>query len=153
MSDRVLFLDIDGVLLPWDVAFDKKTEAFPVKQSEILIDILENIKADVVISSSWRHEFSMPELLSFLQNSGISCNVIGRTRDEERIGLWRFEERCNLIYDWFIEHGLKDDQIIILDDLCMEDEDCGIHLTHRHIRTNSYVGLEKHHIQKAISMF
>ena len=48
---KIIFLDIDGVMTSW-----KSRYCFAVDCFNVLAKILTNTGADIVISSSWRHE-------------------------------------------------------------------------------------------------
>ena len=54
MKERLLFLDIDGVLndLQWD---QKETEMIEEKRVEILAKIVKETGAKIILSSTWRY--------------------------------------------------------------------------------------------------
>lgn len=101
---KILFLDIDGVLncrsyigrpgrnslseLDW---FQDQIDPACMDR---LNQILDQSKAKVVISSSWRIILSLPELQEILTSKGFRGEIIGKTPElppddrEEEISLW-----------------------------------------------------------------
>lgn len=92
-SQRVIFLDIDGVLAPirrWDRYGDLDPACVGV-----LNEIVARGGADVVVSSTWRHSRTVTQLQTMLDVGGFTGRVLDKTptgtpgasRGEE-IALW-----------------------------------------------------------------
>ena len=67
---RVVFLDIDGVLAPirrWDRYGDLERACI-----EVLNEIVSSARADVVVSSTWRHGRTVAELQAMLEAEGFT---------------------------------------------------------------------------------
>ena len=109
VTRRVVFLDIDGVLAPirrWDRYGDLAPACI-----EVLNEIVASTRADVVISSTWRHGKTVAELQVMLEAEGFSGRVVDRTPTVAP-GAERGEE----IAAWLAEHavggfGIIDDHV------------------------------------------
>lgn len=106
MSLRLIFLDFDGVLnsdawrvqknrAPRDPAIDIATldnnERYALRSLDpaavrTLEVIVRRLDARVVVSSSWRLDFSVPQLNWFLQYHGFTDVLLGTTPDCTRWG-------------------------------------------------------------------
>lgn len=83
---RVLFLDFDGVLHPTSGPVCKRFEL-----ANPLAECLDGQECEVIISSSWRHSWTFPELLSLFPTK-LASKVAGTT-GEAHIGAYaRFHE-------------------------------------------------------------
>lgn len=90
-SDKLLFLDFDGVLHSVEA---NKQELFC--KAPLLSSFLSVNPCEIVISSSWRLHFSLDELKQRLQPPFASL-IVGQTGPREK-GLWsRFAEIQNYI--------------------------------------------------------
>ena len=77
MTQRVVFLDIDGVLAPirrWDRYGDIERACI-----EVLNEIVASARADVVVSSTWRHGKTVAELQAMLEAAGFTGRVVDKT--------------------------------------------------------------------------
>lgn len=100
MTFRLIFLDFDGVLnhATWrprhaDPAIDLVTsdpsERYALRSLDpaavqVLEQIVTQLDARVVISSSWRLDWSVPKLNWFLQYHGFTHAILGTTPDATR---------------------------------------------------------------------
>lgn len=90
-SRRLLFLDFDGVLHPASAPEGQLFCRVPHLQQA-----LSHHCCDLVISSSWRHHFSMGQLLAFLPRD-LQVRVVGVT-GPNHIGRWpRYQEIQNYL--------------------------------------------------------
>lgn len=139
------------------------TEWDPMASSNLqwVLDQAEKQKVDVkiVISSTWRLGRSLEELKGIAEKSGINPDsIIGKTPAiyykvpktkwyRKRWGPWynrilpfrgkRTEaDRGVEIQHWMDEHGVKAEDIVIIDD----DSDMA-HLKKRHVKTDAYDGM------------
>ena len=95
---KLLFLDFDGVLHPSTVTAEQPLFC----RAALLVEAsaLAQLDFDIVISSSWRHHFSLQALLEPLP-SAIREKVVGTT-GPAHIGKWsRFQE----IQRYRMQHG------------------------------------------------
>jgi Swiss Army Knife RNA repair-like protein len=106
MTRRVVFLDIDGVLAPirrWDRYGDLEPACIAV-----LNEIVTIARADVVVSSTWRHGKAVAELQVMLEAEGFTGRVVDKTPAVP--GAKRGEE----IAAWLAEHAVGG--YVIIDD-------------------------------------
>jgi Swiss Army Knife RNA repair-like protein len=106
-TPRVVFLDIDGVLAPirhWDRYGDLEPACV-----EVLNEIVAVARADVVVSSTWRHGRTVAELQAMLEAKGFTGRVVDKTPTGAP-GAERGEE----IAAWLAEHAVGG--YVIIDD-------------------------------------
>jgi len=104
---RVVFLDIDGVLAPirrWDRYGDLEPACV-----EVLNGIVSSARADVVVSSTWRHGRTVADLQAMLEAEGFTGRVVDKTPTVAP-GADRGEE----IAAWLAEHAVGG--YVIIDD-------------------------------------
>ena len=104
---RVVFLDIDGVLAPirrWDRYGDLEPVCI-----EVLNGIVSSARADVVVSSTWRHGRTVADLQAMLEAEGFTGRVVDKTPTVAP-GADRGEE----IAAWLAEHAVGG--YVIIDD-------------------------------------
>lgn len=107
MRQRVIFLDIDGVLAPirqWDRYGDLDPACI-----RVLNDIVARGGADVVISSTLRYGKTVAELQEILAAAGFT----GRVVDKTRIGT-PGADRGEEIAAWLADHAVGG--YVIIDD-------------------------------------
>jgi len=122
MTRRVIFLDIDGVLAPirrWDRYGDLEPACI-----EVLNQIIVTARADVVVSSTWRHGKTVAELQVMLEAAGFNGRVVDKTPTVAG-GAARGEE----IAAWLAEHAVGG-YVIIDDHIDMGELSTGLVLTH-----------------------
>lgn len=151
---KVIFLDIDGVLLTTD-SFRKSREngGIPPQSCVTALNkITDTTGAKIVISSSWRF-LGLPRIKRRFNAWGITSDVISTTSDlSHRLpsGLWTSPQRCEEIIHWInnaVGDGLVESYIAIDDD----DYDMSA-VKDRLIKTNIDDGLTDELAQKAIEM-
>jgi hypothetical protein len=104
---RVVFLDIDGVLAPirrWDRYGELEPACI-----EVLNEIVASARADVVISSTWRHGRTIAELQAMLEAKGFTGRVVDKTPTGAPGA-----ERGDEIAAWLAEHAMGG--YVIIDD-------------------------------------
>ncbi len=122
VTRRVVFLDIDGVLAPirrWDRYGDLESACI-----EVLNEIVASSRADVVVSSTWRHGKSVGELQAMLEAEGFTGRVVDKTPTGAP-GAGRGEE----IAAWLAKHPV-DGYVIIDDHMEMGELRTSLVLTH-----------------------
>ena len=139
---KTLFLDFDGVLHP------SITTDFFVK-SELLQTALEGKKIQIVISSSWRFQYSLGEIRQFLGQE-IGSRVIDTTGDAyigkyaryEEIKKWVDSHQC---IDWAILDDSRFEFPENLSNLILCDSRSGI--TEKVVdRLNSWLAMDQRFI-------
>lgn len=151
---KIVFLDFDGVLNShwYMLEFPKEWNSGMAVEGQIdpesvaLVNkIVEDTGAVVVISSAWRLVRSLDDLTRMLANKGFKGEVIGITPDLAHLDKRRGDE----IQEWLDTSPLKDqiESFVILDD----NSDM-VHLTDKLVLTGYTVGIEEHHVEKAIEI-
>jgi len=161
---KVIFLDVDGVLNSTDSFKKSKTD---IKDDDIRYDnphpqhiqwlnkITDETGAKIVISSTWRNEFSIGAWNRFFSVLGVRGRVIGRTPklDSYRgteIQCWLLEHKSKIVKykdsQWYGEKEPVTSFVILDDDSDMED------LTPYLVKTKSDIGLLEEHALMAINM-
>ena len=138
MTQRVIFLDIDGVLAPirrWDRYGDLNPACI-----QVLNEIVARGQADVVVSSTWRHGKTVVELQAILESQGFTGRVLDMTPTGTS-GADRGEE----IAGWLAEHDVSG--YVIIDDHADMGE------LHSHlVQTHPARGLQSADAPRAIAM-
>ena len=119
---RVVFLDIDGVLAPirrWDHYGELEPACI-----EVLNEIVASARADVVISSTWRHGRTVAELQAMLEAKGFTGRVVDKTPTGAPGA-----ERGDEIAAWLAEHA-RGGYVIIDDHVDMGELRTELVLTH-----------------------
>ena len=130
---KYLFLDFDGVVNRTDTVqqpslFDRVEPA--------MVTLLNDIDAQIVISSAWREHNSLADLKQILHYNGLrdpsriidTTPVFGGARGDE-------------IQAWMTANDVTASQIVILDDL-----DDMAHLLPRLVQTDAAHGLQPSHV-------
>jgi|SRR5688572_6476989 len=155
---KVIFLDFDGVLnhdahfatlpsgrtmadcLDDDLSFDKACVAR-------LNEIVRRSGAKVVVSSSWRCLYSMPDIRGILLRHGFSGDVVDRTPRLHRDPNGKQRTRGDEICGWLAATSRKIDAFVILDD----DSDMGS-VANRLVQTSLTDGLMDEHVERAVEI-
>jgi hypothetical protein len=131
--DKVIFLDIDGVLNTkwWYTQIDRNTPkdkygyTFDPRSVANLKKIIDETGADIVISSSWK-SFGLPELEDMWQERRLPGKLIGITpnsvSDEMLLNadldhMELFHIRGMEIKEWLDKHGKNVSHYVIIDDM------------------------------------
>lgn len=151
-SDRVVFLDIDGVLnsLPFIRSVkgqERLLSHLDPNAVRIFSDMIRVTGADVVLSSSWRIIVKLPQMSAWLRERGFTGRLIGSTPSDVRVPGKVTTPRGLEIQRWLDLYGAKVESFVILD-----DESGMEHLADRHVKTDMNVGLTTDHCALAIKM-
>jgi len=150
MADRILFLDIDGVLNSAEWFAKMQADALSRRPISHMIDdgcvdrlnrLLDASGADVVVSSSWRLVHTLAEIRSALKSKGFTGRIIAKTPSYRG-------SRGSEIQAWLTAHERDAEDIVILDD----DSDMG-HLASSHVCTSWGVGLTDADVSRALALF
>lgn len=155
---RIIFLDVDGVLIPYGWGDVKH---FKPSCIAVFKDIVRLTGAVIVISSSWRLG-EMDRLMALLKAEGLDSLVIGTTTcdvlrgpktfrkdGEERVVMYNdsvSRSRPMEIREWLDQHP----DVADIDCIAIDDEQNAFH---RIVAPRSSVGLEPHHVQEALTLF
>ena len=123
---KVIFLDIDGVLSTgndFGVSKDNKWDAyrFDSKCVAVLNSILKETGAEIILSSDWRHTYTLQEMRDIFAHNGVINGPIGFTmRSANYNGNTLEWGRTEEIKHWLKSNAWKDDcKWVAIDDLNM----------------------------------
>ena len=147
---RIVFLDIDGVLnsVRYDRRRTERDGNIDESRLALLKSLIDETKAEIVLSSSWRKHWSQTES---------ECDPIGAELNDtfHRNGLTISDKtpllpalhRSSEIRMWLSEHSDQVMSFVIFDDIFSGWGD----LEAYHVRTDSRIGygLEESHLQQA----
>lgn len=163
---KIIFLDIDGVMASIPFLSKKTKHGFIDPKKCQLLNTLQDIGAEIVISSSWGYDNGRTE--KTLRECGLTLPIIGYTdhfytdwfcRGNE-IEKWlceHFGGMCTKYYKdydgtpYYRKHYHNDDidyEYVILDD----DSDMLYGQKDNFIKVDVYTGLTKRHINKALKI-
>lgn len=153
-TDKIIFLDIDGVLWTHDWAEKCYNEG---KQTYMTLDprcvdrlnsLLKQTGASVVLSSVWRLNHNWQQLLT---EKGVEANWLGRTEfictKSPTSDPTLHVERGHEIQKWLDDNKFEGGFVIIDDDSDMA------HLYDRLVQTNGDVGLSDADCEKVKALF
>ena len=85
---KLIFLDIDGVLNVFSSIYLEENDIWISLEQPLnsrclrnLQTLVDNTKADIVISSSWRILYPISSLSKMFKEVGLNINIIGQTRN------------------------------------------------------------------------
>lgn len=153
-SDRVIFLDVDGVLnsLPF-IRSVKGQESLlshlDPKCVRRLGDLVRVTGAEVVLSSSWRIIVPLAQMAAWLRERGFTGRLVSATPSDVRApdGVVTCPRGLE-IQRWIDLFGQGLESFVILD-----DEGGMEHLAHRHVKTDMNVGLTTGDCSRVINLF
>ena len=131
---RVLFLDIDGVLAPWD------SEGLATSCVTLLDELVSRARCDIVLSSSWREHTPLSVIEAALRSSGLRHPLLDATP------ILPHADRVVEIETWLAEHSAVR-TFVALDDQPLPG------LETRHVRTDDEVGLTRADLEHALRLF
>lgn len=111
---KVIFIDIDGVLATapcWNMSRDNKWDAysFDKKAVKVLNKILEETGAEMVLSSDWKHYYTMDQMKEiFMELNGVIKAPFDRTPFSKEYTAMNLEGgRTTEINMWLAENKEK----------------------------------------------
>lgn len=148
---KLVLLDFDGVLNSHRYLYspERPTDMEFLGNEHYMLDpvaigrvntILKVTGAKVVISSSWRHGWTMDRLREILLAAGFVGEVLDKTPTGPT-GSCRGDE----IDMWLQENGEGHDPFVILDD----DSDMG-HMAKYHVKTTFAEGILDEHVEEVV---
>jgi len=160
---KVIFLAIDGVLNS-DVSFCKNREDgirkgfadLPHKMHvNELNRIIDRVKAEIVLSSSWRIIHSLPSMRIIFHICGVERDILDftpRLPNKKRaneiqmwLNCWQDSNKAARFLSYGVVTDIKIEDFVILDDDPNMD-----HLTHKLIQTDFKRGLDRKTADEAI---
>ena len=144
----LIYLDIDGVMVPassWrklEILEDGFPE-FSLRATDALNKIISASNADIILTTSHKHTFTIEGWLEIFQRRNISVNKVSRLPENTR-NLSRKQE----LLEWFTPENSTEDFIIIDDDKSLN----GLPeiLKNRLIQTSGSVGLTDYLADEAL---
>lgn len=136
---KVIFLDIDGVLISLESLLSENVAASP-ECVENLNQLTAETGSVIVVSSSWK-KLGKDKVTRFLREWGVSGDVIGVTPSDDRL------QRGQEIQQWLDNNKPDVEAFAILDD-------CGdmAGLSDYLIQTDDEKGLTREDVIKAVSL-
>jgi len=146
MSDRIIFLDIDGVLNSREfLEFDRETLRFGQRIDPQAMDrlnrIIEEAHAKVVVSSSWRAGRSVDSLQELLDAHGFGGEVVDKLPEPDRD-----VARETFIVRFLMGYRPHIDSFVVLEDI----EPFTTIPDRRIVRTGFADGLQQRHVEVAV---
>ena len=151
---KILFLDFDGVLHPFNVRFSESLELALISEDKSLslfcwAHLLESILDDeypqgqikIVLSTTWGHRYGLKEAAKRL-TTGLQSRVVGGT-----IGYPQSRGRQ-------IEQHVEDMSISIKDWIAIDDDDYlwPKHLSQKLVKTDDNLGLSEKSTQQYLRL-
>jgi hypothetical protein len=144
-GERVLFLDVDGVLNSATTRPDPDRPGFAAWLDPVHLAPLNRVlvatAARIVISSSWRVGRSVDDLRTLLGNFGVTAPVVGMTP------VLAQRPRAEEIAAWLEEHPVAA-YAIVDDDVVAEEGPLG----ERFVRTSMLRGLTEEHVPRLVEL-
>ena len=122
---KIIFLDIDGVMCTrscYGKGADNKWAAymFDPKCVAVLNFILEETGAAIILTSDWRHQYTLQEMREIFAHNFVFKGPIGFTPSHKTNGMDLEGGRSGEINDWLKLHNWKNDiKWVAVDDLDM----------------------------------
>lgn len=148
---KVIFLDIDGVMNSQKYDLEKGNDGgiMDPTRLDLLKELIDETQAEVVLTSSWRHNWSFHEAACFGSGKRIFRELFahGIRAYDKTPSL--FSDRTQEIKAW-LEDNPDAESFVILDDIPFGWEDLEPYV----VKTNYRIGrgLEAEHIEKAIQI-
>lgn len=156
MSEKVVFLDVDGVLNTPD-SKSRCNGCIGIDSSKVVLlkEIVEATGAEIVLVSTWKEYWERLPERKYLQDEFANYldevfNEAGLKVTDKTLNGWDADwySRGEGILDYIQIHKPK--SFVILDDIQYDYDGCG--LTDNLIQTNANVGLTSEQVQQAIKI-
>jgi hypothetical protein len=126
---KICFIDLDGVMCTracYGKGMNNKWGAymFDTKCVSVLNFILQETGAELILSSDWRHHYTLQEMREIFCHNGVIKGPIGFTeRSNTYIGNNLENGRSDEIKHWLKVNAWKDDiNFVVVDDLNMSEK-------------------------------
>lgn len=143
---RVLFLDIDGVVLSGEELWASGNNRYlPPHKIALVKEVCDRAGAIIVVSSTWR--FS-DDTEGQLQHAGLSLHRDWRTPSAGRIGsIFIGKIRGDEIAGWLMDHPEVESWAIVDDDSDMQPGQLP-----RFVQTPFATGIDREHVDRLVSI-
>lgn len=139
---RVVFLDVDGVLnYPEIWGNFPREDALCERACKRVQSICDQTGAVIVLSSTWRLAYELPDVRGWLKAKGLTADLIDRTP------ALRNEMRGEEIAEWLSQAGKRVESFVILDD----DSDM-LPVMDKLVQTEWAHGIQDEHVAKAVAL-
>lgn len=126
---KIIFLDIDGVMATsndYGKNRDNKWNSYRFDQKcvDVLNFILKETGAEIILSSDWRHHYTLLEMREIFAHNGVIRGPIGFTPSLKSYTSNNLEGgRVEEIRNWLKHHAWKDDvKWVAVDDLDLGED-------------------------------
>lgn len=148
---KIIFLDVDGVLNhrgSFEKGMPSGSKRIAPECVAVLNSIIDRTGASIVVSSTWRHD---DNIFDILRDAGVRGEFIGKTPEFNRRKikpgeLYKPTLRGEEIQQWITDAEF-DGPFVIVDD----DNDMA-HLLSKLVRTNFDAGLTQEHAELAVTL-
>lgn len=86
---KILFLDIDGVLVPFNeikkrVNYEEIYNFYMFDKGcvDVLNEIINTVDFEIIVSSDWRHHYTLSQLQTIFDLNGINKKILGVTNSK-----------------------------------------------------------------------
>ncbi len=125
---KIIFLDIDGVLCTtscYGKGMNNKWSAYMFDQKAVIYlnHIINETGAEIILSSDWRHEYTLHEMREIFCHNGVLKGPIGFTPSSKTYLADNLEGgRADEIKKWLQDNAWKNDiNWVAIDDLNMSE--------------------------------
>jgi hypothetical protein len=124
---KIIFLDIDGVMSTaqcWGKGSDNEWGAymFDPKCVKVLNEILKETDADIILSSDWKHHYTLHEMKCIFTHNKVIKGPVGFTPALPTNGMDLEGGRVNEIKLWIKNNAWKNDtKWVAIDDMNMSE--------------------------------
>lgn len=145
MGERILFLDMDGVVLSGQELWANNNRYIPPAKIALVREVCERAGAVVVVSSTWRYSDETAALLLF---HGIPLHADWRTdwRNDMVGSIIQGQRRGVEIGRWLARHPVA--AYAIVDD----DSDMLPEQLDYFVQTPFETGIEQHHVERLVAI-
>jgi hydroxymethylpyrimidine pyrophosphatase-like HAD family hydrolase len=133
---RIIFLDIDGVMLSYKERGEGKRHGF-TKECVEALNLLNDSDTGIVVTSSWRLENTIDKIRELFEFQEVKIPVVGLTPD-----LGWGSERGSEIKKYLLDKGNIDSYVVIDDQV----KDITEHIPYGVFKTNHLTGLTRNDI-------
>lgn len=143
-----ILLDIDGVMVPaksWSPPpqLEDGFSIFSSKAVQALNEILSQSGADILLTTSHKHRFSVGQWKKIFEKRGIIIHGLSRLPENKN-----YLSRLAEIQNWLATRGQAESFVIIDDDKSLNDLPRSI--KERLIQTQPMIGLSQAHVSEAL---
>jgi hypothetical protein len=150
MAYKTILLDIDGVLVTtpgWkrvELLKDGFLE-FNKRATDNLIKLLSSAATEIILTTSHRKNYSLPQWKDILEARGIPVNDLKKIDESEAL---HTKSRADEIIDWIKMYGNGKNYVIIDDDSSLDN--LPLRYKNKWVKTKPLIGLDDEATNKAL---